>query len=139
MAGNDILRKVAPASDSSLALVANDGEITLVALFGLDVWNDGENDDRAQMTHTLLSNTQKLTAIRAELNTLDGSREVPCLEQAASLDLPQSHGVVGATTRNHGGGGINIDGPDGTLVPLVGAKTFAIVRKPDTDLLVLGY
>lgn len=138
MAGNDVLGQVAPASDGSLALVAHNCQIPLVALLGVDVQNYGENDNRAQMTHALLGHSQELLSVGGELDALDGSGEVPGLQQAAGLDLPESHGVVGATTRDHGGGGIDVDGPDGALVSLVGAEPFAIVGIPDTDLLVLG-
>lgn len=139
MAGNDVLGQVAPASNGSLALVAHDCQIPLVALLGVDIQNDGENDDRTQMTHALLGNSQNLLSVGAELDTLDCGGEVPGLQQAAGLDFPESHGVVGATTRDYGGSGIDVDGPDGALVSLVGAETFAIVCIPDTDLLVLGH
>lgn len=139
MTSNDVLAEVTPACDSGLALVANDGELSLVALLGVDVRVDVENNNRTEMAHALLSDTKKLTAVGAELDTLDGGGEVPCLEALAGLDVPQADGVVGATAGDHGRGRLDINGPDGTLVALVRAEALAIVSEPNADLLILRY
>lgn len=138
MASDDVLAEVTPASNGGLALVTNNGEFPLVALFGVRIGVDVENDDRAKMSHALLGDTEELASVGAELDALDGGREVPCLEALAALDVPESDGVVGTATGDHGRGGLDIDGPDGALVALVRAETLAIVGEPDADLLILG-
>ena len=57
MAGNDVLVQVAPAGDGGLALVADDGQGALVALFRVDLGYDVEDNDSTKMTHALLRNT----------------------------------------------------------------------------------
>lgn len=138
VAGNDVLAEVAPASNGGLALVADDGEDLLVALLGVDVGVDVHDDDVAQESHTLLGDAQQLGAVLVELDALDGRGELPDLEAAAGLDLPEADGVVGRAGGDHGRGGVDIDGPDGTDMAVVRAETLAVVRKPDTDLLILG-
>lgn len=138
VAGDDVLAEVAPAGDGGLALVCDDGEDLLVALLGVDVGVDVHDDDVAQVSHTLLGDTQQLGAVLVELDALDGRGELPDLEAAASLDLPEADGVVGRAGGDHGRGGVDIDGPDGTDMAVVGAETLAVVGEPDTDLLILG-
>jgi hypothetical protein len=95
VAGNDVLAGLAPASNGGLALVANDGQGSLVGLLGVDIRVDVDDDDVAKVTHTLLGNAQQLGTVLVELDTLDGGRELPGLEALAGLDLPQADGVVG--------------------------------------------
>lgn len=95
VAGDDVLASLAPASNSGLALVANNGQGPLVGLLGVDVRVDVDDDDVAQVAHTLLSNAQQLGTVLVELDTLDGGGELPSLEALAGLDLPQADGVVG--------------------------------------------
>jgi hypothetical protein len=88
--------------------------------------------------HALLCYAQQLGAVLAELNALDGGGEVPCLEALARLDVPEADCVVGRARGEDGGGGVDIDGPDGTLVAAVRPEALAVVRKPDADYLILG-
>lgn len=138
MASNDVLVHVAPAGDGGLALVADDGKLLLVALLAVDVGVDVENDNGAEVTHALLGDAQQLGALLVELDALDGGGELPGLEQAAGLHLPEADGVVGAATGDHGRVRVDVDGPDGTLVALVGAQALAIVTEPGADMLILG-
>lgn len=138
VARNDVLARLAPSSNGSLALVANNGETLLVGLLGVDIWVDVNDDDVAQKSHTLLGNAQQLCSILVELNALDSGGELPGLEAAASLDFPQANGVVGGARGNHGGSGVDIDSPDSTNMAVVCAETLAIVREPGADLLILG-
>lgn len=137
VAGDDVFAQVAPPGNGGLALVADDGQGLLVRLLRLHVDLDVEHNDCAQMPHALLRHAQQLGAILVELDALDGRGEVPCLEELAGLDLPEADGVVGGTGGDDGGGGVDIDGPDGTLVTVVCAETLAVVREPTADLLVL--
>lgn len=95
VAGDDVLAGLAPASNGGLALVADNGQGSLVGLLGVDVRVDVDDDDVAQVTHTLLGNAQQLGSVLVELDTLDGGGELPGLEALAGLDLPQADGVVG--------------------------------------------
>lgn len=138
VASNDVLAQVAPSSNGSLALVADDSEDPLLALLGLDVGVDVKDDNVAQETHTLLGHTQQLGAVLVELDTLDGGGELPGLEAFARLDLPEADGVVGRTGGDHGRGGVDVDSPDGTDMAVIGSETLAVVSEPDADLLILG-
>lgn len=135
--GNDVLVHVAPASDSGLGLVTDNGEDLLVALLGIDIRVDIDDDNVTEVSHTLFRDTKKLGAVLVELDTLDCGGELPGLEAAASLDVPETHGVVGGARGDHGGGRVDIDSPDSTDMAVVGSKTLAIVREPRANLLIL--
>jgi hypothetical protein len=102
VASDDELAQGAPASNGGLALVANNGKAPLVGLFGVEVGVDVDNDDVGKVTHSLLGNSQQLSAILVELDSLDGGRELPGLDKATGLDLPESDSVVGRTGGDHG-------------------------------------
>lgn len=137
VAGNDVLGQVAPAGDSGLALVADNGQNLLRVLLGGWVAVDVEDNNGAQVAHTLLGDAQQLGAILGKLDALDGSGEVPSHQALACLDLPQLDSVVGGTGSNDGGGRIDVDGPDGALVAVVGAHALAVVGEPGANMLVL--
>ncbi len=139
VAGDDVLAKVAPPGDRGFALLANDGQLLLVGLLGVNVDLDIEDDDGAEMTHALLRHAKQLGAILVELDALDGGREVPCLQALPGLDVPETNCVVGRARGENSGGGVDIDGPDGTLVAAVCPETLAVMRHPHADLLILGY
>lgn len=138
VSSDDVLVHVAPASHGRLALVADDGELLLVALLAVEIGVDVEDDDGTEVTHALLGDTQQLGTLLVELDALDGGGKLPGLEQAAGLDLPEADGVVGAAAGNHAGVRGDVDGPDGTLVALVGSEALAIVTEPGADVLILG-
>lgn len=121
VSSDNVLVHVAPAGDGGLALIADDSQGALVALLGVDVELNIEDDDGAEMAHTFLSHTQQLAAILAEFDALDGRREIPGLEALAALDLPQPDRVVGAAARDEGRGRVHVHRPDGALVALVRA------------------
>ncbi len=121
VSGNDVLGEPAEASDGGLALVADNGQSTLVGLLSLGVGVDVVDDNVGEVTHTLLSNTEQLGTILVELDTLDGGGELPDLEAATGLDIPETNSVVGRTGGDHGRARVDIDSPDGTNVAVVGA------------------
>lgn len=90
------------------------------------------------MTHALLGDAQQLGAILVELDALDGGREVPGHQALAGGHLPQLDGVVGGAGGDHGAGWVDVDGPDGALVAVVGAEALAVVGEPGADVLILG-
>lgn len=138
VAGDDVLAEVAPPGHGGFALLAHNGELLLVALLGLDVDLDVQHDDGAQVPHALLGHAQQLGAVLVELDPLDGCGEVPCLEALARLDVPEADGVVGRARGEDGGGGVDVDGPDGALVAAICAEALAVVGEPGADLLIFG-
>lgn len=138
VAGDDVLGHVAPTSDGGLALVADDAQDLLGVLFGGGVDVDVEHNDGTQVTHTLLGDAQQLGAVLVELDTLDGGREVPGHQALSARNLPQLNGVVGGAGCDDCAGGVDVDGPDGTLVAVVCAEALAIVGEPGADVLILG-
>lgn len=138
VSSNDVLAHVAPSRNRGLGFVADNGQSLLVALLGLDVGVDIDDDNVTQVAHALFRDTEKPGAILVELDTLDGGGELPDLEALAALDVPEADGVIGRTRGDHGRGRVDIDGPDGTNVAVVGSETLAIVRKPGANLLILG-
>jgi hypothetical protein len=138
VAGDDVLAQVAPAGDGGLALIAHYGENLLIGLLCLHVDLDVQHNNSAQVPHALLCYAQQLGAVLVELDALDGRREVPCLQALPRLDVPEPDRIVGGPRGEDGGGWVDVDGPDGTLVAAVRPQPFAVVRKPDADLLILG-
>ena len=137
VASDDVLAQVAPPGHRGLALLAHNRQLLLVGLLRLDVDLDLEHDDGAQVPHALLCHTQQLCAVLVELDAFDGRREVPCLEAFARLDVPEADCVVGRARGEDGAGGVDIDGPDGTLVAAICSEPLAVMRLPDADDLVL--
>lgn len=137
VAGNDVLVQGAPAGDGGLALVADNGEDLFIALLGIDVRVDVHDDNVAQVAHALLGDAQQLGAVLVELDALDGGGELPDLEAAAGLDLPEADGVVCSARGDHGGGRVDVDGPYGADMAVVGAETLAVVGEPGADVLIL--
>lgn len=138
VASNDVFAHVAPSSNGSLGFVADNGQGAFLALLALDVAVDIEYDNVTQEAHALFRDSEKLGAVLVELDALDGRGELPDLEALAALDIPETNGVVGGSGGDHGSGRVDIDGPDGTNVAVVGSETLAIVRKPSANLLILG-
>jgi hypothetical protein len=66
------------------------------------------------------------TTMRSD-SSLDGGAELPCLEQLAGLDLPESDGVVGAAGSEQDGARVDVDGPESTLVALVDTEALTVV------------
>lgn len=137
VASDDVLGQVAPTGDGGLALVAHDDEGLLGVLGSGGVQVDVEDDDGAEVTHTLLSDAEQLGAVLVELDALDGGGELPGHQALASLNLPQLDGIVGRARGDQSGGGVDVDGPDGALVAVVGAEALAVVGEPGADVLVL--
>lgn len=138
VAGDDVLGEGAPAGNGGLGLVADNSQDSFIALLGFDVGVDVEDDNVGQIAHALLGDAQQLGAVLVELDALDGRGELPDLEALSGLEIPQANRVIGRARGNHGRGGVDIDGPDGTDVAVVCSETLAVVGEPDANLLVLG-
>lgn len=102
VSSNDVLAHVAPSCNRGLGFVADNGQSLLVALLGLDVGVDIDDDNVTQVAHALFRDTEKPGAILVELDTLDGGGELPDLEALAALDVPEADGVIGRTRGDHG-------------------------------------
>ena len=57
MPSNDEFRKIAPASDGSFALITSNSERSLVALLGINVELDVQDDDRSKIPHSLFGDS----------------------------------------------------------------------------------
>ena len=128
MAGDDVVGQVAESGHSGLAILTHNPQSLLVGLLCLGVGVDLVDDDGAEMAGSLLGNAQQQPSVGGEFDTFDGCREVPSLQQLARLDFPQAHRVVCATGREECGGGVDVDGPESTLVTVVGSQALTIVR-----------
>lgn len=137
VAGNDVLVEVAPASDSGLALIADDSQSTLLSLLTLGVRVDVEDDNVGKVAHALLGDAEQLGAVLVELDALDGGGELPDLEASAGLNVPEADRVVSGARGDHGRRRVDVDGPDGADVAVVGAQALAVVGEPGADVLVL--
>ena len=125
---NDVTGQSAEAGNSNLGqLIADNTQNVLAALLGLRVRVDVVDADGAELALTLLGHAEQLRAVLVELAALDGGSKLPSLEQLARLDLPQSHGVVGAAGGQKNGARVDIDGPESTLVALVDTEALTVV------------
>lgn len=98
VARDDILAEVGETGDGDLGnFVDNNAERRLAGLLALGILVDVVDEDCAELSLTLLRDTQELLAVLAEFTSLDGGSKLPCLQKLASLDFPQSQCVVGAT------------------------------------------
>lgn len=142
MSSNDVLAQVTPSRNGSLALLTGNLQARLVGLIvqvpALTVTvTDVEHHDRTEISHALLRHSQQPASIGAELDPLHGRGEVPDLDALARLDVPESDSVVRRAGRYEGAVGADVDGPERTLVAVVGAESLAVGREPDTEDLVL--
>lgn len=120
MTRNNILRHKAESRNRRLRLLASDRQGPLIRLLSLDIEVDIEDDDRAQEPHALLRHSQQLGAVLRELDALDRRIEVPCLESLAGPHVPEHDRVVCRAAGDHRAGWVDVHGPDGALVAMIG-------------------
>lgn len=94
MPSDDVFRKITPACDSGLALIAGDGEAPLIALLGIHVNLDVKHDDGPKITHALFSDSQKLSAILGEFDPFHGGIEFPHFDTLARPNIPETYSVI---------------------------------------------
>lgn len=97
MPGNDILGQIAPAGNSRLTLVASYCQSSLVALLGIDVDLDIEDDYCAEISHPLLGDCQKLRTIFGKFDPFNSGVEVPHFQALACSNIPEPDCVVGSS------------------------------------------
>jgi hypothetical protein len=128
VARDDVSGAGREAGDCDLGnVVDDDAQRLLAGLLALGVLVDVVDDDCAELALALLGDTEQLAAVLVELDALDGGAELPCLEQLAGLDLPESDGVVGAAGSEQDGARVDVDGPESTLVALVDTEALTVV------------
>lgn len=126
VSGNDVLVEVAPRGDGGLALLESDSEEGLIRLRSLNIVDNREHDDGTQVTHSHFSDAQQERTVLRELDALDSGGELPGLQASSGPDLPELDSVVGRAGGEEGGGGVDVDGPEGSLVAIVCAQSLAI-------------
>jgi hypothetical protein len=140
VSGDNELAQVTPSGNGSLGLAGGDGEHRTVDLLGIDIDDNGENDNGSTVSHTLLSNCQQQSSVLVELDALDGGGELPGLKTSSGLYLPELDAVVGGSGSEESGGGVDVDGPERSLVAVVGSETLSVgcrlyqlLRAPDAE------
>ena len=121
MPRNDVFAEIAPCSNRSLAFVARYCQTSLIALLSFHIHLDIQDHNRAQESHALLRHGKQLRTVFVEFYPLHRRIEVPHFDAFARSDVPQPDGVVGGATGEEGGAGVDVDGPEGALVAMVGA------------------
>ncbi len=135
---DDEFAQITPCSHRRFTLVARNDETPLIALLRLHIDLDIQHRYRAQISHSLLRHREQLRPVLVELDPLDRRVEVPYLYAFARADVPEADGVVGGARGEQRGAGVDVDGPEGALVAVVGAEALAVCGEPGADHLVLG-
>lgn len=138
MPRNDIPTQITPPRHRSLTLIARNDQTSLIALLRLHIYLDIEHHNRPQIPHSLLRHSEQFRPIIIELDPLDRRVEIPYFDAFARADVPKADGVVGGAGGEEGGAGVDVDGPEGALVAVVGAEAFAVGGEPGADHLVFG-
>ncbi len=97
MPGNNIFRQIAPAGNSRFTLVASYCQSSLVALLGINVDLDIEDDYCAEIPHPLFGDSKKLRTIFGKLDPFDSGVEVPHFQALSCSNIPEPHCVVGSS------------------------------------------
>lgn len=124
VSGNDMLAKITPTGDCSLALLACNLEMRLINLIVQTISStitvpDVKHANRAEETHPLLCHCQQPAAVRTEGNALDRGRELPHLDALTRPNIPQPHRVISCTRCHQHTARAHIHRPQRTLVPIV--------------------
>lgn len=135
---DDISAQVTPRSHGGFTLTARDDQTPLVALLRRHVDLHIQHHYRPQEPHPLLRHREQFRPVLAELHPFDRRVEVPYFDALARADVPEADGVVGGAGGEEGGAGVDVDGPEGALVAVVGPEAFAVGGEPGADDLIFG-
>ena len=130
--------QITPSSYGSLTLIARNDQTPLIALFCLDIHLDIKHDNRPQIPHSLLRHREQFRPIVIKLHPLDRRIEVPYFYAFTRADVPEADGIIGGAGGEEGGAGVDVNGPEGALVAVVGAEAFTVGGEPGADDLVFG-
>ncbi len=135
---NDIPTQIAPPGHRRLTLVACNDQTPVTALLRLHIYLDIEHFNRSQIAHSHLGNREQFRPILVEFDSLDCGIEFPYFYTFARSDIPEADRIVSGARSEEGGTRVDVDGPEGALVAMVGAEAFAVGGEPGADYLVFG-
>lgn len=138
MPRNYVPAQITPSSHGSLTLIARNDQTPLIALFCLHIHLDIKHDNRPQIPHSLLRHSEQFRPIVVKLHPLDRRIEVPYFYTFTRADVPEADGIVGGAGGEEGGAGVDVNGPEGALVAVVGAEAFTVGGEPGADDLIFG-
>lgn len=138
MPRDDIPAQITPPGHRRLSLIARNDETPLIALLRLHIHNHIQHHNRAQKAHSLLRHRKQFGPVLVELHPFHRGVEIPHFYAFARADVPEADGVVGGAGGEEGGAGVDVDGPEGALVAVIGAEAFAVGGEPGADYLVFG-
>lgn len=138
MPRNNVSAQVTPRSHGSFTLTARDDQTPLVTLLRRHVDLHIQHHYRPQESHSLLRHREQFRPILVELHPFDRRIEVPYFYALARTDVPEAHGIVGGAGGEEGGAGVDVDGPEGALVAMIGTEAFAVGGEPGADYLIFG-
>lgn len=138
MPRNDIPTQITPPRHRRLRLIARYHKTPLVALLRLHIDDDIQHDNRAQEAHPLLRHREQFGPVFIKLYPFDRGVEIPYFDALSRADVPEPDGVVGGAGGEQGRAGVDVDGPEGALVAVVGAEPFAVRGEPGTYHLIFG-
>lgn len=138
MPRKNIPTQITPPGHGRLTLLANNDQTPLITLLRLHVDYHIQHHYFPQIPHSLLRHSKQFRSIFIELYSLDCRVELPHFDAFARADVPEADGIVGGAGGEEGGGRVDVDGPEGALVAVVGAEAFAVGGEPGADDLVFG-
>ena len=138
MPRDDIPTQITPPGHRRLSLITPNNETSLIALLGLHIHNHIQHYNRPQKAHSLFCHRKQFGPVLVELHPFHGRVEIPYFYAFARADIPETDGVVGGAGGEEGGAGVDVDGPEGALVAVIGAEAFAVGGEPGADYLVFG-
>lgn len=140
MAGDDVFVQITPSRDRSFAVFAGDLQAVLVRLV-CEIFSIANvvHNNCSQVAHSLLGHSKQLFPILAELDSFDGSGELPRLDAFSRLHIPQFYRVVGGAGSDKSRVGRHVHSPDCTLMAVVCPQSFSVAGIPGTDNFIFGY
>ena len=138
MPRDDIPTQITPPGHRRLSLIAPYDETSLIALLRLHIHNHIQHHNRPQEAHSLLRHREQFGPVLVELHPFYRRVEIPYFDALARADVPETDGVVGGAGGEQGGARVDVDGPEGALVAVIGAEAFAVGGEPGADYLVFG-
>lgn len=138
MPRNDVPAQITPRRHGRFALVARNDQTPLIPLFRLHIHYHIQHHNCPQIPHSLFRHSKQFGAVLIELYSLDCRVEFPYFYAFARADVPEADGVVGGAGGEEGGAGVDVDGPESTLVAVIGTEAFAVGGEPGADHLIFG-
>lgn len=138
MPRNNVPTQITPPRHRSLTLIARNDQTPLITLLCLHIHLNIEHYNRPQIPHSLLRHSEQFRPILIKLHPFDRRVEIPHFDTFTRADIPEADGVVGGAGGEEGSARVDVDGPKGALVAVVGAEAFTVGGEPGADYLVFG-